>query len=79
MPLPLGGWSPAATGLTQVSGGRFSETDVGIANEMATMLLEGLLTIKGTLARVGSSAKDLDRWVALGHGRMLYTNSELRC
>jgi hypothetical protein len=45
---------------------------VGIANETAVTLLEGILFVKGSLARVGSSYTDLDRWVALANGRVRY-------
>ena len=70
--LPLGTWSRWATGLTQLSIGRFSLEEVGIANETALTLLQGVLFVKGTLARVGSSYADLDRWVALANGRVRY-------
>ena len=70
--LPLGTWSRWATGLTQLSIGRFSLQEVGIANETALTLLEGVLFVKGTLARVGSSYADLDRSVALANGRVRY-------
>ena len=71
--LPLGSWSKWATGLTQVSVGRFSREEVGIADETALTLLEGTLFVKGTVARVGSSFADLDRWVALANGRVRYS------
>jgi hypothetical protein len=70
--LPLGTWSRWATGLTQLSLGRFSLEEVGIADETALTLLQGVLFVKGTLARVGSSYSDLDRWVALANGRVRY-------
>jgi hypothetical protein len=70
--LPLGSWSPFAMGMTQFSIGRFSQEEVGIANETALTLVEGLLFFKGTLAGVGSSYTDLDRWVALANGRVRY-------
>jgi hypothetical protein len=59
-------------GMTQFSIGRFSQEEVGIANETALTLVEGLLFFKGTLAGVGSSYTDLDRWVALANGRVRY-------
>ena len=70
--LPLGAWSRWATGLTQLSIGRFSLQEVGIADETALTLLEGVLFVKGTLARVGPSYADLDRSVALANGRVRY-------
>ena len=70
--LPLGTWSRWATGLTQLSIGRFSLEEVGIADETALTLLQGVLFVKGTLARVGSSYSDLDRSVALANGRVRY-------
>jgi hypothetical protein len=70
--LPLGTWSRWATGLTQLSIGRFSLQEVGIADETALTLLQGVLFVKGTLARVGSSYADLDRSVALANGRVRY-------
>ena len=70
--LPLGTWSRWATGLTQLSIGRFSLEEVGIADETALTLLQGMLFVKGTLARVGSSYADLDRSVALANGRVRY-------
>jgi len=70
--LPLGTWSRWATGLTQLSIGRFSLQEVGIADETALTLLQGVLFAKGTLARVGSSFSDLDRTVALANGRVRY-------
>jgi hypothetical protein len=70
--LPLRTWLPWATGLTQLSIGRFSREEVGIADETALTLLEGVLFVKGTLARVGSSYADLDRTVALANGRVRY-------
>lgn len=70
--LPLGTWSRWATGLTQLSIGRFSQEEVGIANQTALTLSEGVLFVKGTLARVGSSYSNLDRSVALANGRVRY-------
>lgn len=70
--LPLGSWSKWATGLTQVSVGRFTREEVGIADETALTFLQGILLVKGTVARVGSSFADLDRWVALANGRVRY-------
>src|SRR5207244_11047043 len=70
--LPLGTWSRWATGLTQLSIGRFSQEEVGIADQTALTLLEGVLFVKGTLARVGSSYSNLDRSVALANGRVRY-------
>jgi hypothetical protein len=70
--LPLGSWSPSAMGMTQLSIGRFSQEEVGIANETALTLFEGLLFFKGTLAYVGSSYTDLDHLVALANGRVRY-------
>jgi hypothetical protein len=51
---------------------RFSLEEVGIADETALTLLEGVLFVKGTLAHVGSSYADLDRSVALANGRVRY-------
>jgi len=70
--LPLGTWSRWATGLTQLSIGRFSQEEVGIADQTALTLLEGVLFVKGTLARVGSSYSNLDRSVVLANGRVRY-------
>jgi len=70
--LPLGTWSQWAAGLTQLSIGRFTQEEVGIANETALTLLDGVGFVKGTLARVGSSYANLDRWVALANGRVRY-------
>jgi len=53
--LPLGPWLRWVVGLTQVSIGRFSQEEVGIADETALTLLDGVLFAGGTLARVGSS------------------------
>jgi hypothetical protein len=72
MRLPLGPWSQWVTGLTQFSIGRFSQEEVGIANETALTFLDGALFFKSTLARIGSSFDDLDRWVALADGRVRY-------
>jgi Exopolysaccharide biosynthesis protein YbjH len=70
--LPLGTWSRWATGLTQLSIGRFSQEEVGIANETALTLSEGVFSVTGMLARVGSSPTNLDRSVALANGRVRY-------
>ena len=70
--LPSGPWSQWAAGLTQLSIGRFSQEEVGIADETALTLLQGVLFLKGTLARVGPSYSDLDRTVALANGRVRY-------
>jgi hypothetical protein len=70
--LPLGRWSQFTTGVTQFSVGRFNREEVGIANETALTFLEGLIFFKSTLAWVGSSFGDLDRWIALGNGRVRY-------
>ncbi len=70
--LPLGSWSSWVTGLTQVSIGRFDSEEVGIADETALTLWEGVFFAKGTLARVGPSYSDLNRWVALANGRARY-------
>ncbi len=70
--LPIGRWWPGATGLTQVSLGRFSREEVGIAHETALTLVEGVALLKGTWARLGPSYGDLDHWVALANGRVRY-------
>jgi hypothetical protein len=70
--LPLGQWSRFAAGLTQFSIGLFNVEEAGIANETALTFLEGVLFVKGTLALVGSSFADLDRWIVLGNGRVRY-------
>jgi len=72
--IPLGGWPP---GLTQFSIGRFNAVDHGIANETAFTFAEGRFFVKGTLARLGSSFSALDRWVALGNGRVRYPALDL--
>jgi hypothetical protein len=58
--------------MTQFSVGRFNQEEVGIANETALTWFEGLLFFKSTLAYVGSSYTDLDRWVVLANGRVRY-------
>ena len=73
--LPLPPWF--ATGLTQFSLGRFNADDVGIANETALSFLDGLLFLKGTLARVGDATTPFDRWVALVNGRVRYPSWDL--
>src|SRR5262245_10131421 len=50
----------------------FSLEEVGIVDETALTLLEGVLFVKGTLAHVGPSYADLDRSVALANGRVRY-------
>lgn len=70
--LPLGAWAREGAGLTQVSIGRFNREEVGIAHETALTFLEGQLFFKGTLARLGPSFTQLDRWVALANGRVRY-------
>lgn len=87
--LPLGKWLPSVAGLTQFSIGRFNvqRTDVGrftfniqevgIANETALTLLQGWLFFKSSLARLGSSFSDLDRWMALGNVRLRYPPLDL--
>jgi hypothetical protein len=70
--LPLGPWSKWLNGLTQVSIGRFNREEIGIADETALTFVDGILFLKGTLARVGPSFTDLDRWVALANGRVRY-------
>jgi len=70
--LPLGPWSRWVTGLTQVSIGRFSQEEVGIADETALTLLDGVLFAGGTLAGLGSSYTALEHWVALANGRVRY-------
>ena len=70
--LPLEKWSRVTTGMTQFSVGRFTEEEIGFANETALSFLDGLLFFKTTLARVGSSWDDIDRWIALANGRVRY-------
>lgn len=70
--LPVGRWWSGATGLTQVSFGRFSREEVGIAQETALTLFDGVALVKGTLAGLGSSYNHLDHWVALANGRVRY-------
>jgi hypothetical protein len=70
--LPLGSWSTWATGLTQVSLGRFDREEVGLADETALTLLDGVLFVKGTLAWLGPAYSDLNHWVALANGRVRY-------
>jgi hypothetical protein len=55
-----------------VSLGRFSQEEVGIADETALTLLDGVLFAGGPLARVGLSYTALDDWVALANGRVRY-------
>lgn len=70
--LPQGPWSTWANGLTQVSIGRFNQEEVGIADETAVTFLDGIVFLKGTLARLGPSFTDLNHWVALANGRVRY-------
>jgi hypothetical protein len=70
--------------MTQFSVGRFYEQRidfrsqsfhfqrVGVANETAVTLLDGLLFFKSSIARLGNAFSDLDRWVALGNVRIRY-------
>jgi hypothetical protein len=55
-----------------VSIGRFTREEVGVADETALTLGEGIFFVKGTLARVGPSYSDLNHWVALANGRVRY-------
>jgi hypothetical protein len=55
-----------------VSIGRFSQEEVGIADETALTLLDGVLFAGITLARIGSSYTALDHSVALANGRVRY-------
>jgi hypothetical protein len=87
--LPLEQWLPSVAGLTQFSFGRFDvqRSDVqfftfniqrvGIANETAFTLLEGLVFFKTSLALTGSSFGDLDSWLALGNVRLRYPPFDL--
>jgi hypothetical protein len=75
--LPLGKWSRVASGMTQFSVGRFTEEEIGIANETAFVFVDGVLFFKSTLARVGASLDDIDRWVALANGRVRYPSWDL--
>jgi hypothetical protein len=50
----------------------FNIQRVGIANETAFTLLEGLVFFKTSTALLGSSFSDLDRWLALGNVRIRY-------
>jgi hypothetical protein len=49
--LPLRPWSRWVAGLTQVSIGRFSQEEIGRADETALTLLDGVLFAGGPLAR----------------------------
>jgi hypothetical protein len=75
--IPLGGWSHFANGFTQFSVGRFSLGEVGVANETAFSFAQGLFFLKGTVARLGDSFTDLDRWHALGNVRVRYPPLDL--
>jgi hypothetical protein len=87
--LPLSSWSESVAGLIQFSIGRFnvqqfsirrvnlSTEEVGIANETALTFLDGWLFFKTSLARLGSSFSDLDRWLALGDVRVRYPPLDL--
>ena len=87
--LPLRKWLPSVAGLTQFSVGRFDVQrlevrsfifnieQVGIANETAFTLLDGLVFFKTSLAYLGSSFSDLDRWLALGNVRLRYPPFDL--
>jgi hypothetical protein len=82
--LPLGNWLPSVAGMTQFSVGRFDVQRidtrrvtfhiqrVGVANETAVTLLEGLMFFKSSIARLGDSFSDLDQWLALGNVRIRY-------
>lgn len=58
------------TGLTQLSIGRFTREEVGIANETALTFWDGWLFFRSLVARVGDSFDDLDQWVAWANGRV---------
>jgi hypothetical protein len=58
--------------MTQFSLGRFTGEEIGLANETAVSFMDGLFFFKTTLALVGSSLDNLDRWVALANGRVRY-------
>lgn len=75
--LPLGTWSRWVAGLTQLSIGRFSLEEVGIADETALTLLDGVLFVKGTVAFLGPSYDDLGHTVALANGRVRYPPLDL--
>lgn len=66
IPLRLGGWTPHATGLAQVSAGRFTRHWVGGQCEAAATVLDGWLLLAATGSWIGESVERLDRWIALG-------------
>ena len=59
-------------GMTQFSLGRFTGEEIGLANETAVSFMDGLFFFKTTLALVGPSPDNIDRWVALANGRVRY-------
>ena len=68
--LPMGASSTSAAAVTQVSAGRFSGDQVGLANETAVRFGNGIFFAKGTVARLGESFAALDHWVALANARV---------
>ena len=70
--LPLEKWSRVTMGMTQFSLGRFTGEEIGLANETAVSFMDGLFFFKTTLALVGPSPDNIDRWVALANGRVRY-------
>jgi hypothetical protein len=87
--LPLERWWPTAAGFTQFSVGRFNierfsirrllfnREEVGFANTTAFTLLNGWVYFESSLARLGTSFSDLDRWLALGNARVRYPPLDL--
>lgn len=67
-----GGTSRRSVALTQLSVGRYDAQHVGAGDELALMLAGGEVLAKGTVARVGPSYDNLDRWVALANARVRY-------
>jgi hypothetical protein len=75
--LPQGPWSRALSGITQFSVGRFTPSEVGLANETALTLGEGWFFFRTKIARLGTSFDHLDRWEAWGNGRVRYAPLDL--
>ena len=75
--LPLRIGSASVSGLTQFSGGMFSEGAYGIANQVDMSLSGGRVSLGSTLAAFGPSLREIDSGVALGNIRVRYPEWDL--